>query len=161
MVTIGKHFVLVRQVGAAGVHQVDTGQAVLLCDFLRAQMFLDRQRVIGPALDRRVVAHHHAIDAADPADTGDQSGARGAVAAVAIRIHAQRRQRADFQKRRAGVEQHVHPFTGQQFAARGVFGPRRVATTELRFGNLRIQVDNQRPHGSGIDLKVARAWTEL
>ena len=101
MVAVRKHLVLVRQVGAARVDQVDARQAVLLRDLLRAQMLLDRQRVVGAALDRRVVAHDHAIDAADPADAGDQAGAGRAVAAIAIGVHAQRGQRTEFQKRRA------------------------------------------------------------
>ena len=75
MVAVRKHFVLVRQVGAARVDQVDAGQAVLLRHFLRPQVLLHRHRVVGAALHRGVVADDHAIDAADAADAGDHAGA--------------------------------------------------------------------------------------
>ncbi len=38
VLTVRKHFVLARQVGAAGIHQVDARQAVLLGDRLGAQV---------------------------------------------------------------------------------------------------------------------------
>jgi hypothetical protein len=40
MIAVGKHLVLQRQVGAAGVDQVDAGQAVLEGDLLGAECFL-------------------------------------------------------------------------------------------------------------------------
>jgi hypothetical protein len=63
MVAVGKHLVLVGQVGAAAVHQVDAGQAVLRGDLLRAQVLLDRHRVVGAALHRGVVADDHDLAA--------------------------------------------------------------------------------------------------
>ena len=51
MLAVGKHFSLMRQVGAAAIHQIDAGQPVLARDFLRAQMFLHRHRKVGAALD--------------------------------------------------------------------------------------------------------------
>ena len=50
MVAVGEDFRLVRQVRSAAVDEVDAGQPVLERDFLRAEVFLDRQRIIGPAL---------------------------------------------------------------------------------------------------------------
>ena len=46
MVTVGKHLILVGQIGAARIHQVDARQAVLQSDLLRAQVLFDGQRVI-------------------------------------------------------------------------------------------------------------------
>ena len=46
-------------------------------DLLRAQVLLDRHRVVGAALDGRVVGDDHALAAADPADAGDDAGATG------------------------------------------------------------------------------------
>jgi len=61
VVAVGEDLVLVRQVRAAGVDQVDAGQAVLRGDFLRAQVLLHRHREVGAALDRGVVADDHAF----------------------------------------------------------------------------------------------------
>ncbi len=112
MFAVRKHFVLARQVGAAGVHQVDARQAVLLGDGLGAQVFLHGERVVGAAFDRRVVGDDHAFDAFDPADAGDHPGGWHIFA-----IHLMGRQLADFQKRRAGVEQAIDALAGQQLAA--------------------------------------------
>jgi hypothetical protein len=62
VVAVGEDLVLVGQVGAAGVDQVDAGQAVLRSDLLRAQVLLDREREVAAALDGGVVAHDHALD---------------------------------------------------------------------------------------------------
>ena len=79
VIAIRKHLVLLRQVGAAGVDQVDAGQVVTFGDLLGAQVFLRRQRVVGPPLPGGVVGDDHALDAADPADTGDDAGGRNIV----------------------------------------------------------------------------------
>ena len=74
VIAVGKHVDLVRQVGAARVDEVDAGQAVLARDVLRAQVLLHRQRVVGAALDGRVVADDHAFAAGHAADAGDDAG---------------------------------------------------------------------------------------
>ena len=83
---VGKHLVLQRQKCAARIDQVDARQMILGRDLLRAQVLLDGHRIIGAALDRRIVGHDHALAAADAADTGDDAGG-GHFAA----IHAHRR----------------------------------------------------------------------
>ena len=75
MLAVGKHLGLVRQVGAAGIDQIDARQPVLARDLLRAQMLLHRHRIIGAALDRRIVADDHAFAALDAPDAGDDAGA--------------------------------------------------------------------------------------
>ena len=72
----GEHLVLVRQVGAAAVDQIDAGQPVLLRDLLRAQMLLHRHREIGAALHRRVVGDDHALAPGHAADAGDDARPR-------------------------------------------------------------------------------------
>jgi hypothetical protein len=62
VVAVGEDLVLLRQEGAAGVDQVDAGQAVLLRDLLRAQVLLHRHRVVGAALHGGVVGDDHALD---------------------------------------------------------------------------------------------------
>ncbi|MCY1433458.1 hypothetical protein D9M71_494860 [compost metagenome] len=111
MLAVGEHFILARQVGAARVHQVQAGQAVLLGDGLGAQVFLHGQGVVGTAFDRGVVGHDHAFHAFDPADAGDHASGRHVFA-----VHLISGQLADFEKRRAGVEQAVDAFARQQLA---------------------------------------------
>ena len=76
MIAIGKHLVLVRQIGAARIDQIQARQPVLRRDLLRAQMFLHRQRIIRAALHRGVVDHDHALAARHAADAGDDAGRR-------------------------------------------------------------------------------------
>ena len=94
MLAVREHLVLARQVGAAGVHQVDTRQAVLLGDGLGAQVLFDGQRVIGAAFDRGIVGHDHAFDAFHPADAGNHPGSRDVFA-----IHLMSCQLAQLEKR--------------------------------------------------------------
>ena len=76
VLAVGKDLVLQRQEGAAGVDQVDAGQAVLQGDLLGPQVLLDRQRVVGAALDRGVVGDDHHLPAVDLADAGDHARRR-------------------------------------------------------------------------------------
>ena len=156
MVTVREHFVLIRQIRAARIDQINAGQVVLLGDFLRAQVLLDGQRVVGAAFDRGVVADDHAINAADAANADDQAGA-GRVALV----HAERGQWRDFEERRAGVEQHLHAVAWQQLAARRVPGAGHFAPASGGLGELHMQVIDQRAHGAGIGLEVGGTGVEF
>ena len=118
---VGEHVVLHRQERAAGVDEVDARQPVLGGDCLRAQVLLHRDRVVGAALDRRVVGDDHGLPAADPADAGDDAGAGHGVA-----VHPGRGERAQLEERAARVEQPVHPVAHQQLAAPGVLLARRL-----------------------------------
>ena len=80
MLAVGKHLVLVRQVGAAGIDQIEAGQSARARDLLRAQMLLHRDRIVGAALHRRVVGNDHAFAPGDAADAGDDAGRRHLVA---------------------------------------------------------------------------------
>ena len=145
MFGVGKHFVLARQVRAARVHEVHAGQPVFLGDALRAQMFLDADGVVRAALHRRVVADDHAFAAGDAADAGDDAGAGRFVA-----IHAESRERRQLEERRARVQQHLHAIAGQQFAARHVFGARRIPAAQRAFRLAGLQFGDQRAHGRFI-----------
>ena len=123
VLAVGEHLVLHRQEGAAGVDEVDAGQPVVAGDRLRAEVLLDRDRVVGAALDGRVVADHHALAPADPADAGDDAGRRDGVRVVRPRaVHPGRGQRAQLEERAAGVQEPVDPVADQQLAAVGVLG---------------------------------------
>ena len=89
MLAVREDLVLPGQERPARVDQVDAGQPVRERDLLRAQVLLDRHRVVGAALDGGVVGDHDALPAADPADAGDDAGAGGRVL-----VHALGRQRA-------------------------------------------------------------------
>ncbi len=112
VLAVGEDLVLLWQEGAAGVDQVDAGQPVVQRHLLRAQVLLDRQRVVGPALDRGIVGHDHDLASLDATDAGDDAGAGG----VAV-VEVLRRQRRQLQQRRARVAEPVHPLARQQLAA--------------------------------------------
>lgn len=76
MFAIGKDFVLIREVSATRIDEVDAGQAVLSRDLLRAQMFFDGDGVVGAAFDRGIVADDDALAPCDAADPGDEPRGR-------------------------------------------------------------------------------------
>ena len=130
VIAIREHLVLPRQECAPGIDQVDAGQAVLPGDLLGAQMFLDRQRIIGPAFHRRVVGDDHAVDVAYLTNARDD--ARGGDFVV---VQAICRELTDLQERRTLVDQFPDAVARQQFAALQVFLPRPLAAA---LGNFRL-----------------------
>ena len=108
-------------------------------DLLRAQVLLDRHRVVGAALDRRVVGDDHALAPRDPADPGDDPGPRGLVV-----VHAVRGQRRQLQKRTPRIEQAVDPVARQQFAAADVTFARAFLATQRGRGQLAAQLRDKR-----------------
>ena len=156
VVTVGEDLVLVGQVGAARVHQVDAGQVVLLRHFLRTQVLLDGERVVGAALHRGVVAYDHAVHAAHAANACDEPRAGRVVV-----VHVERGQRREFEERRARVQQHLHALARQQLAPRRVLGAGRFAAALGDLFELGSQIIHQRAHGGGICQKVRRAGIEL
>ncbi len=115
MIAVGEHLVLARQERAARIDEINARQVVLLRNLLRAQVFLHRQRVVGAAFDGGVVGDDHALDAVYPADAADDAG-RGHI----VLVDLPGRQLADFEKRRAVVEQGAYPVAGQELAAQHV-----------------------------------------
>ena len=91
-------------------------------DLLRAQVLLDRHRVVGAALDGRVVGDDHELAPGDDADAGDDPRA-GRVAVVEL-LGGQRRQ---LEERRAGVAEPLDAVARQQLAARDVALARPLA----------------------------------
>ena len=84
VVAVGEDVGLERQERAAAVDEIDARQAVLEGDLLGAEMLLDRHRVVGAALDGRVVGDDHDRRPLDPADPGDDPGRRGVVVVEAV-----------------------------------------------------------------------------
>ena len=135
MLAIGKDVGLMRQIGAAGIDEIDAGQPVLQRDLLRPQMLFDRHRIIGAALDGGIVGDDHRLAAGDAADAGDEPGAVD----VAF-VHAVGGERAHLQERRARIEPSGDALARHQLAARemplarlfpAAFGRRRAAALEI------------------------------
>ena len=121
MVAVGKHLGLARQVGAAGIDEIDAGQPVLERDLLGAQVLLHRHRKVGAAFDGGVVGDDHAFAALDAADAGDQAGA-----VDRILVHAVGGERRQLEKRRAGIDAAAAPGRAAT-ACRGRHGARAPA----------------------------------
>ncbi len=122
VVAIGKDLVPGRQIGAAGIDQVNARQVILLRNLLRAQMLFYRHRKICPALDRRVIGNHHALAPRHAPHSGHDAG-RGHL----VVVHVPGRELRQFQERRADVEQATHAFAWQQLAATDMLFPGRFA----------------------------------
>ena len=115
MIAVGKHFVLARQMRAARVDEIDARQAILECDFLRAQMLLHGQREVGAAFHGRIVGDDHAAHAVYCRDAGDQ--ARCGNLPV---VHGPRRERRKLEKRGVAIEQFRDALAHRQLSPRGV-----------------------------------------
>ncbi len=76
VVAIGEDLGLEREERAARVDEVEAGEPVLSRDLLSAEMLLHRQRVVGAALDRRVVGDDDALAALDDPDPRDDARRR-------------------------------------------------------------------------------------
>ena len=126
VLAVGEDLVLHRQERATGVDEVDARQVVLRRDRLRPQVLLDRHRVVGAALDGRVVGHDHALATVDATDATDDPGA-GHRRLPRRAVHPVRRQRAQLQERAARVEQPVDPVAREELPAVGVLLPRGLA----------------------------------
>jgi len=141
VVAVGEHFVLVREVRAAGIDEVHTGQPVLPRHFLRAQVLLHGQRIIRAALHRGVVAHDHAGASGDLADACDYARG-GNVVLVDVMTGEQR----EFEKGGAGIEQALHALAGQQLAARRVPLTRVRIAAERDLRRAFAQIRDERLH---------------
>ncbi len=149
---VGKHLVLQRQECAARIDEVDTGKPVLERDFLRAQVLSHRHRIVGPALDGRVVRDHHDLAAEDAADPGDDAGRRSVVP-----VHSARGQRRELEERAARVEQGLDAFARQQLAARDVFRARFLAAAQRGLRLAATQVVGERGHVRRVVAKLRAA----
>ena len=127
VLAVGEDIGLKWQKRAAGIHQVDAGQAVLLGDLLRAQMLLDGHREVGPTLDCRVIGDDDALLPLDDADAGHDAR-RGRL----VVVHAVRRQRIDLQKRRLWIAEQLDPLAGQQLLAGAMLGDGALAAALAR-----------------------------
>ena len=149
MAFVGENLVLLRQKRAAGIDHVDTGQIVLARDVLGAQVLLHRHRIIGAALDGRVVGDDHAFAARNPPHPGDDAGGMHVAA-----IEAVGRERRQFQKRGARIDQQIDPLPRQHLAAGGMSFARGLAAAAGDLVELFAKLGDQRTHGFGIAGKI-------
>ena len=156
MLAVRKDLGLVRQVRATTVHEVDARQTVFAGNFLGTQMLLHRHRVIGAALNRRIIADDHDFPARDPAHAGDHASAVNLV----IAIHATCRQSTDLQEGRTGVEQSFDTITGQQLAAADMFLACALRAPDRGLGGAFAQFSNQRLHHLAIGLEAIGIYIE-
>ncbi len=73
VISVWKNIVLMWQVGATGVHQVNAGQVIFFSDSLRTQMLLYRDGVIGTAFNRCVIGDNNALLPAHTANSCDNA----------------------------------------------------------------------------------------
>ena len=139
VLAVGEDLVLQRQERAAGVDEVDAGQAVLQRDLLRAQVLLDGHGVVGAALDGGVVRDHDDLATVHHADAADDPGA-GRVAVVQLL----RGQRGQLEERRAGVAETLDTVAHQELAARDVARARSLAAASAHACQALLQVVEQR-----------------
>ncbi len=152
MVAVREHLILIGQIGPAGIDQIDAGQTVLARDFLRAQMLLDRDRIIGAALHRRIVADDHAVAARYPPDAGDNPARRSRAA-----IHAMGCRQPHFQKGRPRIEQLRHALARKQFSTRNMAFARFLTTAiKCNLGSFTHHVD-RRQHRLAVGLEAGAA----
>ena len=141
VVAVGEDLGLQREERAARVDEVDAGQAVLARDLLGAEVLLDRERVVGAALDRRVVRDDHALTALDDADPGDDPG-RGRVAVVEV----PGRERVQLEERGARVDEPVDPLARGELPARAVALDRLVAAARSHLRGALAELRDERLH---------------
>ena len=152
VVAVGEDLGLERQERAAAVDEVDARQAVLERDLLGAEVLLDGHRVVGAALDRRVVGDDDAGRALDAADAGDDAGARRVVV-----VQAGRGERAQLEEGGAGVEEAVDALADGELAALAVARDGAVVAAGAATGDRRLagaQVGDEGGHrvvvGAGL-----------
>ena len=138
IIAVGKHLILRRQERTAAFHEVNARQLIVAGDLLGTQVFLNGDRIVGAALHRGIVRHHHALAPGDAANAGDDAGA-GDVAAV----HAVGGELRELEKGAAGVEQHADALARRELARRLVLfrGGTRAAPGDAR--HLGMQIADQ------------------
>ena len=123
MEPVRKDFILVGQVGAAGIHEVNAGEVALFCNGLGPQVFLDRNRVIGTTLDGGIIDHDHTLLTEYAAYARNDTGAGGFIV-----VHAVGGELRQFKEGGAGIKQTVDAISRQQFTPGDMSLPGRIVT---------------------------------
>ena len=147
MILIGKHFIALRQVGAAAIDQIDHRQAVLESDILGADVLADGLLVERAALGGGIVGDDHADHAADGSDAGDDPG-RG----HRIVVEPPCRERREFEERAERINQHVDTVAGRNLAALAMAHHHALAAAGQRPGLTLMQRLDQAIVNRGVGL---------
>ena len=146
VVFVRKDLVLIGQISAAGIDQVDAGEVVLAGNVLCAQVFFDADRVIGAALHRGVVGNNDTLHTLDAPDAGDDSCTGYSV----FVIHGVRCKLGKLKKGRARINQHIHTFSGKQFASSLMTCLIALSSALFDLFDQGFQIIHQRLHLSGV-----------
>ena len=138
----------VGQVGPARIDEVDAGQVVLARHVLGAQVLLDRERIVGAALDGGVVGDDDAFLARDAPHARDDASRRH----LAL-VHAVGGELAELEERRARIEEGAHPVAGKKLAARQVPLARALGPAQLGHRHGRAQIGDESAHGGRVLLE--------
>ena len=149
MVPVGEHLVLHGQEGAAGIHQIEAGEAQPLCDGLGAQVLFHRERVVGAPLDGGVVHHQQAEPTRNLAKPRDDAGGGHWVV-----IDLPGGQGRELEEGGAGVQQPIDALSGQQLAAALMAGIVGRAAALGYLGEAGIEIGHQGLHGGPIGGKL-------
>ncbi len=155
MLAVREDLGLVRQVGAAGIDEIDAGKPVLQGDLLRPQVLFHRHRVVGAALDGGIIGDDHHLASLDAADAGDDAGAVDRLA-----IHAVGGELRQFEEGRSGIEQTHHPVARQKLAAGDVALARLLVAAESSLGAFRLEIVDKGPPGLGIGFRLGGGGVE-
>ena len=148
MIAIGEHLRLERQVRAAGIDQVDAGQAVLQRNLLRAHVLLHRHGKVRPALHGGVVGDDHHLAARDAADAGDDARRRRIVV-----VHVGSGQRGQLEKGRAGIQEALDTLADGQLALRAVTLEILGTAAFSRAAQPIAQLGDELPHAFTVGLE--------
>ena len=130
-------------------------QTVLLGDLLRAEVLLDRERVIGAALDGRVVRNDHALASFNRRDARHDAG-RG----CRVGIDAVRGERRKFEKRRERIAQPVDALASRKLPPAAMAFHRRRASAVAHFAKPFAQAADRFAHRRFVLVKVFAAGRE-
>jgi hypothetical protein len=156
MLAIGKDVGPLRQVGTAGIDEIDARQPVLARNFLCTQMLLYRQRIVGAPFDRGVIADNYAFAPEYPADAGnDAGGANG------VLVHAVGGKRRQFKKRRTVIDQRHHALARQELSPRKVTFPRARRSTLGGCSAALLKLSDKRAHGHFVGGELRRCGVDV
>ena len=114
-------------------------------------MLLDRDRIVGAALDRRVVGDDQHLAPRDAADAGDDAGRRRVVV-----VHVPRGERRELEKRRPWIEQPIDALAHRQLALLAMPLDVLCAAALFRRRGALAQLRHEALHPGGILLEQFR-----
>jgi hypothetical protein len=116
--------------------------------FLRPQMLFHGERIVGAALDRRIIGNDHTSHPADLTDASDDTGGGNP-----ILINRMGGKGGKLEKRRTRINQRLHPLARQHLATGHMFCPRHRATALGNRSGFFTQISDQISHRGSVGQK--------